>query len=88
MQTKLDIAYGTKPMQLLDWYLPDEPNGTTIVWFHGGGIEAGSRKDGAGMAQQAAARGYGFVSVEYSMYPAARWQEFILDAAQSVAWVM
>lgn len=88
MQTKLDIVYGTKPAQLLDWYLPDEPNGTTIVWFHGGGIEAGSRKDGTGLAQQAAARGYGFVSVEYSMYPAARWPEFILDAAQSVAWVM
>ena len=87
MQIRLDLFYGKKPMQMLDWYLPENGNGTTIVWFHGGGMEVGSRKDGEGLAKQAVERGYGFVSVEYTMYPEARYPEFILDAAQSVAFV-
>lgn len=88
MQMRPDISYGKKPMQLLDWYLPEEGGGDTIVWFHGGGMEAGSRKAGEGLAKKAAERGFGFVSVEYTMYPEARYPEFILDAAQSVAYVL
>lgn len=88
MRIRNDLSYGSKACQKLDWYQPEEGNGMIIVWFHGGGMEAGSRKNGEGLAKQAVERGYGFVSVEYSMYPEARFPEFVLDAAQSVAWVM
>ena len=84
MRTILDERYASKPCQLLDWYLPDENGFDTIVWFHGGGMEAGSRKGGAELAKHAVAAGYAFVSVEYSMYPEARFPEFVLDAAQAV----
>lgn len=84
MRTILDERYASKPCQLLDWYLPDENGFDTIVWFHGGGMEAGDRKGGAALAGHAVAAGYAFVSVEYSMYPTARYPEFILDAAQSI----
>ena len=84
MRTILDERYAAKPCCLLDWYLPDENGFDTIVWFHGGGMEAGDRKGGAALAARAAAAGYAFVSVEYSMYPTARYPEFIWDAALSV----
>lgn len=84
MHTIMDERYASKPCQLLDWYLPDENGFDTILWFHGGGMEAGDRKGGAELAKHAVAAGHGFVSVEYSMYPTARFPEFVLDAAQSV----
>ena len=55
-------------MQLLDMYLPDQAGFETIVWFHGGGLEHGSRKSNV-YAQPFVEKGYGFVSVEYRMYP-------------------
>lgn len=84
MRTIMDERYAPKPCQLLDWYLPDEDGFDTIIWFHGGGMEAGDRKAGAALAEHAVQAGFAFVSVEYSMYPTARYPEFILDAAQSV----
>ena len=47
-------------------------------------MESGDRKGGAALAEHAVKAGYAFVSVEYSMYPTARYPEFIVDAAQSV----
>jgi len=88
MREILDVFYGSKPVQLLDWYLPDEEDFDLIVWFHGGGMEKGSRKGGRDLAQSAVNHGLGFVSVEYSMYPQARFPEFICDAAEAVAFVL
>lgn len=87
MKTWMDVPYGTKSTQLMDWYLPNEDGFDLVVWFHGGGMEAGSRKAGKDLAAETVENGMGFVSVEYSMYPEARFPEFILDAAQSVAFV-
>lgn len=87
MKQVFDMSYGTKENQLLDWYLPEKENFDTVVWFHGGGMEAGSRKDGEELAAETVENGLGFVSVEYSMYPWARYPEFVLDAAQAVAFV-
>ena len=47
MRTYMDIAYvdNASEMQLLDIYLPDQDGFDTVIWFHGGGIEKGSRKE-------------------------------------------
>ena len=87
MRTLMDERYAPKPCQLLDWYLPEEDGFDTILWFHGGGMEAGSRKDGDQLARHAVQAGYAFVSAEYSMYPFARYPEFVTDAAQAAAHV-
>lgn len=89
MKTYFDIPYveNASEMQLLDMYLPDTEDFDTIVWFHGGGIEGGSRKSDV-YARAFAEKGIGFVSVEYRMYPAAHFPEFIEDAASSVAYTI
>ena len=89
MKTFFDIPYlnNASDMQLLDIYLPDGDNFDTIIWFHGGGIEAGSRKDDA-FARSVTQKGYAFVSAEYRLYPDARFPEFIQDAAAAVAWTI
>ena len=89
MRTYMDISYVEKAtqMQLLDMYLPDEDGFETVIWFHGGGIEHGSRKNPF-YAKSFVEKGYGFVSVEYRMYPDAKFPEFIEDGAASAAYVL
>lgn len=89
MKTYFDIPY-TKmglEMQRLDVYLPEQEEFDLLIWFHGGGLEAGNRK-GCSYAEAFVKRGIAFVSVEYRMYPTAHFPEFIEDAAASVAWVI
>lgn len=87
MREIFDVSYGKKACQKLDWYLPDAGEFDVIVWFHGGGMESGSFKKHYGLAESAVKHGYGFVSAEYSMYPDARFPDFIIDAAEAVAYV-
>lgn len=89
MRTYNDLPYvenGSK-MQMLDIYRPEQDGFDTVIWFHGGGIEAGSRKD-AHYAEEFVNAGYGYVSAEYRMYPEAKFPEFIEDAAATIAWVL
>ena len=73
MKTYFDIDYCGQgdDMRRLDVFAPDEACRATVIWTHGGGLEAGSRKGFDGIAAQLCAQGIAFVSVEYRMYPAA-----------------
>lgn len=82
-----DISYGTHPMQMLDIYLPEKDEFDVFVYFHGGGIEAGSRGFNRFNAEQITGRGVALVSVEYRMYPEAKFPEYVEDCANAVAWV-
>lgn len=90
MKTHLDIPYvaNATDMQKLDVYLPGKENFDTLIWFHGGGLENGSRKSNAAYPELVVGQGHAFVSVEYRMYPDAKFPEFLEDAAASVAWVL
>ena len=65
----LDQQYD--PEAALDVYYPAQASGAlpTIVWAHGGGFFAGSRKQIANYLKILAARGYTAVSVGYSLAP-------------------
>lgn len=68
----------------LDIYYPKGSKGhATVVWFHGGGLTAGTRylpnlKD----------QGIVLVAVSYRLSPKAHTPAFLEDAAASVAWVL
>lgn len=82
-----DIKYGGHEMQMLDVYLPENDEFDVFVYFHGGGLEAGSRAFQPDNAAQITGDGVALVSVEYRMYPDARFPDYVEDAAASVAWV-
>ncbi len=69
---KLDIHYPTD--------LHDCP---VIVWFHGGGLEAGNKEIPARLKE----RGYVVVGVNYRLLPKVTVNETLDDAAEAVAWV-
>ncbi len=86
MKVIADIPYRGEWM--LDAYLPDTAPKGAIVWYHGGGLESGDRKLPENVPHMITNRGYSFLSVEYRMYPTARFPDYLEDAAAAAAFVL
>ena len=83
-----DIYYTEEknPMQMLDMYLPDTDNFPVIVYFHAGGLIHGNRTCCQNGISYLVPHGVGLVTVEYRMYPDAKFPDFIEDGAAAVKW--
>ena len=82
-----DIKYGSEEQHLLDCYYPETKEFDVLIWFHGGGLESGNRKD-IRFVEDLLNEGIAVVSVEYRMYPTAVFPEFIEDCATAVKYVL
>jgi dipeptidyl aminopeptidase/acylaminoacyl peptidase len=80
------ISYGKGGV--LDVYLPETPCFDVFLYFHGGGLESGSRHHADVFAPELTDAGICVVSADYRMYPSARYPDFIEDAAEAVAWTV
>lgn len=70
---------------VLDVYYPQGIKGfPTLVWFHGGGLEGGSKH----IPLVLRARGICVVAVGYRLSPKAKHPAYIEDAAAAVAWTV
>lgn len=89
MKRYLDIAYNQYEVCKLDVYLPEKENFTTVIYFHGGGLEMHGRngEHTIAIAESFVKQGYAFVSADYRIYPNAKAPDFIRDAAEAVAFV-
>ncbi len=68
----------------LDIYYPENKKDfSTIVWFHGGGMEGGNKFIPKELREQ----GFAVVAVNYRLSPKAIILAYIEDAAEAVAWV-
>ena len=94
MKTFTDIVYNEYG-QALDIYLPDCGSAKAVfLYFHGGGLESGSKTGCKPFAPYLAAHDIAVVSADYRMYPSkghpennAKYPDFIEDAAECVAWL-
>ncbi len=87
MRNILDVAYGQDDIQRLDLWLPDEGEFDLYIHLHGGGLKSGSRRVDPSFPEYLTARGVGLCSVEYRMYPDAKYPDFIRDSALATAWI-
>ena len=89
MKRIFDVYYTEEkhPMQQLRIYLPDAESFPVFVYFHGGGLSAEDRSAGTESMKYLAAHGVAVASVEYRLYPDAKYPEFIEDCAAALAWV-
>ena len=75
------------PRLYLDLYLPDSEEFDVFVYFHGGGLEGGSKDNTLLHSDQyLLERNIAVVKVNYRKYPSAVFPEFIRDAAAAVGW--
>ncbi len=86
MQTIQNLAYGKHPAQLMDVYIPDGKVSSVFLYFHGGGLEAGDKKSMEKVFPFLVKRGVAVVSANYRMYPEAKYPDYLIDAAEAVAW--
>ena len=86
MEVRRNIAYGEEPEQLLDVYMAERAD-KMLVFFHGGGLESGTKEENADAFHVLAQNGVNVVSVEYRMYPRAGYPDFIEDGARAAGWV-
>lgn len=71
----------------LDVYSPaDAKDAPVFIWFHGGGLTAGSKNGGGRLAASLNAAGMVFVSPNYRLNPEVSYPAYIEDAAAVVAW--
>ena len=76
----------------LDLYLPrnvDKPF-PLLVWFHGGGLQGGSKTNAltANLAMHLALKGVGVAVPEYRFSPKVTFPAYVEDAAKSVKWAV
>ena len=86
-QTKTDIrytnktdAYAQERLKLDVYYPEDKMDCPVIVWFHGGGIEAGNKE----IPEQLKNKGYVVVGANYRLLPKVTIKETMDDAAEAV----
>ena len=87
-----DIIYrkdpkDTKGWNKLDLYLPKTKGFTTLLWIHGGGLHSGDKSKITEVAKRFVAEGYGVASINYRLYPQAKYPTQIQDVARAFAWV-
>lgn len=82
-----DIRYDVLENSFLDLYLPDGECKDLLIWFHGGSLCSLSRKY-IYFAEDLTAQGIGVASVEYRLYPQAKFPDFLMDAAQAVKFLL
>ncbi|MBO5714598.1 MAG: alpha/beta hydrolase [Clostridia bacterium] len=85
MISHLDINY--KDNLVLDLHLPESEEFDLFIYFHGGGLVRGSHKSVEVFAETLAKNNIATASIQYSLYPDAKYPDFITDCAYSVKWL-
>src|SRR5216110_2380268 len=86
---KRDIPYVEKghERQVLDVYSPPGAKNLPVVfWIHGGGWQAGDKKDVQLKPQAFTEKGFVFVSTNYRLLPAVDMGTIVRDVAKAVRW--
>ena len=85
MKSIFDLAY--KENLFLDLHLPESDSFDLFVYFHGGGLKNGRRGGVEVFAKTLAKQNVATATVEYRMYPDAKFPDFIVDCANSIRWL-
>ncbi|MBS6475069.1 MAG: alpha/beta hydrolase [Clostridiales bacterium] len=91
MTTYKDIVYDAQFPEIckLDLYLPENAAKMPVyMYIHGGGIESGSKSDASEMAKKLTENGVALASIDYHMYSAGRFPDYLNDAAAAAKWLL
>jgi arylformamidase len=87
---KHDIPY-TEPasaFETIDVYAPENAKDLPVVfWIHGGGWQAGDKREAHAKPKAFVEKGYVFVSTNYRLLPRVDMETIIRDVAKAIHWV-
>ncbi|MBO5789909.1 MAG: alpha/beta hydrolase, partial [Clostridia bacterium] len=86
MKSRFNIVYSPNG-QMLDLHTPESNSFPLFVYIHGGGIESGDKGDQTVFFEYLTSHGIGVASINYRMYPKAKYPDFLEDAAQAIAFL-
>jgi arylformamidase len=85
---ELNLSYGSHPRQVLDLYLPAEPEGApTLVFLHGGAFRVGEPGSVGYHGRPYLSAGAIFVSMGYRLVPDARFPDSCDDVESGLSWL-
>lgn len=88
IKSEKDIAYGSKPWQILNIYpQSDEKEVPVVIFIYGGGWHKGSKEQHHFVADALVRKGYLVVIPDYIKYPEGTFPSFVKDSALAIAWV-
>ena len=90
MRKFYDIYYSEEQTndKALNLYLPDTDSFPLFIYFHGGGIVEGDKNHVEGFMDYLLEHNIAVASINYRMYPNAKWPDFLYDVAEGTAWVL
>ena len=83
LYTSKTDAYAKERLKLDVYYPQNAKDCPVVVWFHGGGLEAGQKE----IPSQLMQKGLVVVGVNYRLLPRVTVDQTLDDAAEAVAWV-
>lgn len=86
MKTIADVCYCDEYKQYLDIHLPECDRFPVFVYFHGGGLTSGDKKNQTVLCKYLTDHGVAVVAPNYRMYPTAHYPDFLVDSAKAVSW--
>lgn len=87
VEPTVDVRYGDDPYQSIAVHAAPEPDGTVLVFVHGGGWTSGYKEHMNFMAPAFTAAGVTFCSVGYRLAPRHLFPAGLEDVADAVAWI-
>ena len=82
-----EVSYGDDPYQSVAVHAADAPNGTVLVFVHGGGWTSGYKEHMNFMAPAFTDAGATFCSVGYRLAPTHLFPAGLNDVADAIAWI-
>ena len=84
-----EYAYGTAPLQKIDFFAAKSPRAPLLVFVHGGGWKRGDKGNATGrdLAPHYMGQGYAVASVNYRLVPDATVEQQATDVASAVAYL-
>jgi acetyl esterase/lipase len=83
----LDVPYGPKERNKIDFFPGRDSSAPTLVYIHGGYWQRGAREWYACMGEGVAAHGWSSAIVGYTIAPEARLSEIVREVHAAIAWI-
>ncbi|NVO56854.1 alpha/beta hydrolase [Rhodobacteraceae bacterium B1Z28] len=82
-----NLAYGDSPTQVLDFFPSGDTNAPLHLFIHGGYWQALSQRESAMMALAVTESGQAFATLNYTLAPAARLDQMMVECRQALLWL-